>query len=60
VKEGKLFMQASGQPELPLKAASAKQFEFSQAGIAVEFDSSSSFTLRQGGASHRFKKTVAQ
>jgi uncharacterized protein YciI len=60
VKDGKLFMQATGQPEFPLKATSATQFKFTQAGIVVEFDSSSSFTLKQGGTSSRFKKTVAQ
>jgi uncharacterized protein YciI len=60
VRDGKLFMQATGQPEFQLKATSATQFEFAQAGVAVEFDSSSSFTLKQGGASSRFKKAVAQ
>jgi uncharacterized protein YciI len=60
VRDGKLFMQATGQPELPLKAISATQFEFAQAGIAVEFDSSSSFTLKQGGAGRRFPKAVTQ
>ncbi|MBZ5581728.1 MAG: YciI family protein [Acidobacteriia bacterium] len=60
VKDGKLYMQASGQPEFPLKATSATQFEFAQAGIVVEFDSSSSFTLKQGGANSRFKKAVTQ
>ncbi len=60
VKEGKLYMQATEQPEFPLKAASATQFGFSQAGIVVDFESASSFTLKQGGANHRFKKTVTQ
>ncbi len=60
VKEGKLYLQATGQPEFPLKAASATQFGFAQAGIVVEFDSSSSFTMKQGGASYRYKKTPAQ
>ena len=60
VRDGKLFLQATGQPELPLKAVSATQFEFAQAGIVVEFDSPSSFTLKQRGVSSRFKKTVAQ
>jgi uncharacterized protein YciI len=60
VKEGKLYLQAAGQPEFPLKAASATQFGFAQAGIVVEFDSSSSFTMKQGGASYRFKKAVTQ
>ena len=60
VKDGKLYLQATGQPEFPLKAASATQFTFAEAGVAVEFDSSSSFTLKQGGSSFRFKKAVAQ
>jgi uncharacterized protein YciI len=60
VKDGKLYLQATGQPEFPLKAASATRFEFAQAGIVVEFDSSSSFTLKQGGRNSRFKKAVAQ
>lgn len=60
VKDGKLYLQATGQPEFPLKAASATQFEFAQAGVVVEFDSSSSFTIKQSGRSTRFKKAVAQ
>jgi hypothetical protein len=60
VKDGKLYLQATGQPEFPLKAASATQFEFAPAGVVVEFDSSSSFTLKQGGRSHLFKRAVAQ
>jgi uncharacterized protein YciI len=60
VRDGKLFMQATGQSELPLKPTSATRFEFAQAGIVVEFDSASSFTVKQGGVSSRFKKAVAQ
>ncbi len=60
VKEGKLYMQATGQSEFPLKAKSATQFEFSQAGIQIEFDSPASFTLKQGPGSYRFKKAVNQ
>jgi uncharacterized protein len=60
VKEGKLYLQGAGQPEFPLRASSATQFGFAQAGVVVEFDSSSSFTLKQGGASHGFKKAPAQ
>ncbi len=60
VKEGQLYFQGTGQPEFPLKAASATQFSFAQAGVVVDFDSSSSFTLKQGGASHRFKKAPEQ
>jgi hypothetical protein len=53
-------MQATGQPEFPLKARSATQFEFAPAQVVVEFDSASSFTLKQGGGSFRFKKAVTQ
>jgi uncharacterized protein YciI len=60
VKDGKLYLQATGQPEFPLKAASATQFDFAQAGIVIEFDSPSSFTLKQGGVSRVFKKAAAQ
>jgi hypothetical protein len=60
VKEGKLCLQATGQPEFPLRAASATKFDFAQAGIVIEFDSSSSFTLTQGGVSRVFKKIVAE
>ncbi len=58
VKEGKLYLQATGQGEFPLKAKSATQFEFAQAGIQVEFDSPASFTLKQGPGSYKFKKAV--
>jgi uncharacterized protein YciI len=57
-RDGKLFLQASGQPEFGLKAVSATQFEFAAAGIVVEFDSSSSFALKQRGSSSRFKKAM--
>ncbi len=60
VKEGSLYMQATGQPEFALKATSATQFEFTLAQVVVEFDSASSFTLKQGGGSFRFKKAVTQ
>ena len=56
VKDGKLYFQATGQPEFPLTATSATLFEFGQAGIVVEFDSPSSFTLKQRGVVSRFQK----
>ena len=59
VKDGKLYLQATGQPELALKPVTATEFEFGPAGIIVEFDSSSSFTLKQHGVTSRFKKAVA-
>jgi hypothetical protein len=53
-------MQATGQSEFALKPKSATVFEFSAAQIVVEFDSASSFTLKQGGQSYVFKKAVTQ
>jgi len=41
-------------------AASDTRFEFAPAGIVVEFDSPSSFTLKQAGVNSRFKKAAAQ
>ena len=60
VRDGKLFLQATGQSEIAFQAVSATQFEFARAGIVVEFDSSSSFTLKQRGVSSRFKKVVPE
>ena len=58
VKEGKLHLQATGQPELALKAKSPTVFEYAPARIEVEFDSAASFTLKQGGSNIQFKKAV--
>jgi hypothetical protein len=60
VKDGALYMQATGQPEFPLKPKSPTLFEFAPAQVVIEFDSASSFTLKQAGASFQFKKAVAQ
>lgn len=37
VKDGKLFGQATGQGEFPLEAKSSTKFEFTMAGIEMEF-----------------------
>jgi hypothetical protein len=60
IREGKLYLQASGQPELAPKAKSPRVFEFAPARLEVEFDSTGSFTLKQGGANYQFKKAVTQ
>lgn len=60
VKDGVLYMQATGQPEFPLAAKSPTHFEFAPAQVVIEFDSASSFTLKQAGASFQFKKAVTQ
>lgn len=59
-KEGKLFLQASGQPEFAPKAKSQTLFEFPPAGLQVEFTGPGAFALRQGGQTYQFKKAVAQ
>ena len=60
VKEGKLYIQAAGQPEFAPKPESATRFGFAPAQLEVEFDSAASFTLKQGGAAMKFKKAVTQ
>ena len=60
VKESKLYLQATGQPEFAPKPKSPTSFEFAQYGLQVDFDSASSFTLKQGGKEFKFKKAVAQ
>jgi uncharacterized protein YciI len=60
VREGKLYLQATGQSEIAVQAVSATQFEFARAGIVVEFDSSSSFTLKQRGVNSHFHKVSRQ
>ena len=59
-KEGKLFMQGTGQPEFVLRAKSPTLFEFAAARLEIEFDSAASFTLKQGGQNFKFKKAVTQ
>ena len=60
LKEGKLAMQATGQPDFVPKAKSPTAFEFAPARIEVEFDSAETFTLKQGGNTIKFKKVVTQ
>jgi hypothetical protein len=59
-RDGILYMQATGQSEFPLKPKSPTLFEFAPAQVVVEFSSSSSFTIKQGGGSYLFKKAVTQ
>jgi hypothetical protein len=60
VREGKLYLQGTGQPEFAPKAKSPTVYEFAPARLEVEFDSAGSFTLKQGGTNYRFKKAVTQ
>jgi len=60
VKEGKLYMQATGQPEFAPKPKSQTVFVFAPANLEIEFDSATSFALKQGGMDIKFKKAVTQ
>jgi len=60
VKEGKLYMQGTGQPEFAPKPKSPTAFEFAPAQLQIEFDSASSFTLKQGSMNLKFRKAVSQ
>jgi hypothetical protein len=60
IKDGKLNAQATGQGAFVTKTKSATVFEFAPAQIVFEFDSPSSFTLKQAGMTFKFKKAVAQ
>jgi hypothetical protein len=60
VKDGTLYLQATGQSEFAPKPKSPTSFEFSKYQLQVDFDSAASFTLKQGGREFKFKKAVAQ
>lgn len=60
IKDGKLYLQATGQPEFAPKPKSPTSFEFSQFGLLIDFDTAATFTLKQGGREFKFKKAVAQ
>ncbi|MBZ5594897.1 MAG: ankyrin repeat domain-containing protein [Acidobacteriia bacterium] len=60
VKDGKLYLQATGQPEFAPKPKSPTSFEYAQFQLQVDFDSATSFTVKQGGRESKFKKAVAQ
>ena len=58
IKEGKLYLQGTGQPEFAPKAKSAKVFEYAPGRLQVEFDSAGGFTLKQAGTDYQFKRAV--
>jgi hypothetical protein len=60
IKDGKLNLQATGQPEFAPKAKSPAIFEYAPYQLQVEFDTAGGFTLRQGGREFKFKKAGAQ
>jgi len=60
VKDGKLYLQATGQSEFAPKPKSPTVFVMAAYNLQVEFDSPNTFTLKQGGQSFKFKKAVTQ
>ena len=60
LKDSRLYFQATGQPEFAPKPKSPTSFEYAQYQLQIDFDSSSNFTLKQGGREFKFKKAVAQ
>jgi hypothetical protein len=58
VRDGKLFVQATGQSEFAPKPVSQTHFEFAQAQLEIDFDAPGAFTLKQGGGSMKFKKAA--
>lgn len=60
VKEGRLYLQATGQPEFAPKPKSPTVFVMAAYNLEVEFDTPNSFVLKQGGQTFKFKKAVTQ
>ncbi len=60
IKDGTLYLQATGQGEFAPIPRSATVFEFAPSQLVVQFDSPDSFTLKQLGQSFVFKKVVRQ
>ncbi len=63
VEDGKLMVQGEGQPPFEVKASSATEFEASEMGIRIVFDSADtpkSFTMYQAGMEFLAEKQLAQ
>jgi hypothetical protein len=60
VKDAKLYLQATGQPEFAPKPKSATIFEYPRYQLEVEFESAVSFTLKQAGREFKFNKAAAR
>lgn len=58
VKESKLYLQATSQPEFAPKAKSATVFEYAPVRMEVEFNVPGAFILRQSGQTLNFRKVV--
>lgn len=52
-----LFGQGTGQPSFPLEATGKDKFEFKQAGVVLEFNTSNrTMILKQGGGTFSFER----
>jgi len=60
VRDGKLMMQVTGQPEFTPRPKSEKIFNFAAVGAEFEFQNADTFTLKQGGFTGVFKKVAAK
>ena len=60
VKEGKLYVQATGQPEFAPKPLSPTSFTLARIQLRMDFDAPGSFRLKQGGREFTFKRAVSQ
>lgn len=58
VKNSRLHLQATGQPEFAPMAKNPTTFEFAPANLQIEFTGADAFMLRQGGQNINFKKAV--
>jgi hypothetical protein len=54
--DGTLKVQATGQPQIPLKSDSDSEFSFAPANLRIVFGLPGTFTLHQGGKEILFKK----
>jgi hypothetical protein len=59
-REGKLYIQPQGQPEMAMKTVTPKKFAITGAPVSIEFDAPDGFTLAQGTATFKFKKGAAK
>lgn len=58
VRNGRLYLQAAGQPEFAPLPKSPTAFEFAPFGLQVEFTANDAFVLKQGGQTLNFKKVT--
>ena len=60
IRDGKLFLQTTGQPEFTPKPKSQTVFEYAAFGLQFEFEPGGGLIFRPGSREFHFKKVVAQ